>query len=157
MSDGNYEDILAGGWEGVPEPKLLPNGSWLLALRNGSFIPKDEDNEKSKARVILFYIAETPMADVDDDKLKELGDYDFENTDLVQTFYIERAVDWARVKRHLALHQGVQFLDSIQETLKKGLKGAKVVGYLSDQTYKDKRTGKMVTKNVITEFASPTE
>lgn len=157
MSDGNYEDILQGGWDGVPEPKILPNGSWQLNLRNASFIPKNEEDEKSKPRVLFFYTAQSPMQDVDDEELKKLGDYEFENTDLVHTIYIERRVDWDKVKRHIALHSGVQLLDSIQDTLKKGVRNAKVIGYLNDQTYKDKRTGKMVTKNVVTEFASPTD
>jgi len=152
MTEGRYGDIANLAWEDIPEPKLVPTGTWKLEGRNAVYLPKKEGDAESKAKVLFFYNAYEAMGDVRDEDLDALGDYNLENSDLSAMFYIERETDWDKVKKHLALH-GVEPKGSIPETLKK-FKHTKVLGFVDQQTYKSRQTGKMVTGNTLSEFAA---
>lgn len=150
MSD--YEDVLKKSWEEIPEPKLLPVGSWLLRGRNAAFLEPKEEGQN--ARVLFFYIPKSPMDDVDEGALAALGDdYDYAENDVIHTIWIERNKDWDRVRKHLALH-GIEATGPIQDTLKK-FKNSEVFAYLDQRAFETK-AGEKREENVPTNFASVT-
>lgn len=149
MSDA-HSDILNKSWADIPQPKVLPVGTWLLQGRNASFIPKKEDSTLS-ARVLFFYRAKEPMDDVNQDELAALGDnYDFDNNDIVKQFWVDRPKDWDAVRRHLELH-GVEISGSIQDTLKR-FKNTEVLAYLNTKTFTS--NGESKVDNDPTSFAA---
>lgn len=138
----NYADIANMTWDNIPEPKLLPDGSWLLRGRNAAYIAKKEN---LNARVLFFYQAKEPMSDVDQDALAALGDYDVTENDIVKTFWIEKQSQWNDVKAHLELH-GVDVKgQSIPDSLK-AFKGSEVISYLIQKSINTANGPKVVNE-----------
>lgn len=148
MSD--YADIASMSWENIPEPKVLPVGSYLLRGRNASYQPSKEEG-KSPTFMFVYSVKE-PMDDVDAEALSGLGeDYDLASNQIFFRIYVETAADFAKVRRHLALH-GVEAKGDIKETLKK-FKGTEVVAYLNQKQFTD-RQGETRTDNNAETFAA---
>lgn len=146
MSD--YEDILNQSWDNIPQPKTLPEGSYLLKGRNASFQAGKEGQSNS---FLFVYQVREAMDDVDADKLAELGaDYDMENNQVFHKVWVETSVDYDKVRKHLALH-GIEAKGSIADTLK-SFKGSQVIAYLKLRTYLDK-SGQQITTNQAEQFA----
>lgn len=145
MSD--YSDILNMTWEDIPEPKLVPGGSWLLRCRNATFIPKKGEQD---AKVLFFYEPKEPMDDVDAGEIEALGDYNVSENDLVAQFFINRSKDWVKVRNHIEKH-GVEVTGNIPETLK-SVKGSEVIAFVGTRTYTNS-VGESVTDNTVTQFA----
>lgn len=146
----NYSEILERSWDDIPEPKLLPEGSWLLRGRNAAYLPK---KDALNARALFFYTAKEPMSDVDQGELDALGegfDYEASADDIVKTFWIEKDTDWKAVKEHLALH-GIEVKGKSQQETLKAFKGTEIVSFLTQKTINTKNGAKTV--NDPTTFA----
>lgn len=147
-----YADILNQQWDDLPQPKLLPEGTYLLKGTNVSFFPANEEEDKS-ARVVFFYEVKEPMEDVEASELDKLGvNYDFANNDIAAQFYINRPKDWAKVRAHLEAH-GINPEGKTQEETFEAFKGTEVLAHITQNEYVSKRTGTSVTQNQPTLFA----
>lgn len=137
-----YSDILNRSWDDIPEPKLLPTGSWLLRGNNVALFPPKEDGQST--RIAFFYQAKEPMDDVSQEELTALGeDYAYSENDIVKQFFINRNKDWDAVRKHLALHgidttttddNGNTVGKSQADTFKE-FKGSEVIAYLGVKEY----------------------
>lgn len=144
----NYEEILNRGWDEVPEVKVLPEGSWLLAGRNAAYKEPEGD---SNPFLMFVYEPKEPMDDVDTDALDELGaDYDFSNNRLFFRMWLETSADWDKVRKHLVKH-GIDVSGSIKDSLD-AFKGTEIVSYLEQRSYTDNAGEPQVT-NDPTQFA----
>lgn len=151
MTD-TYTDIMKVAWGEIPEPKLLPVGSWLLQLRNVTFLEPREEGQKG--RVLFFYTPRAPMEDVSEDDLAALGqDYDFGENQVTYTIWIESSRDWKRVREHIAKHgTEVDPALSIEENFKAVSKARpEIIGYLDQRSYQT-NAGEQKTDNNITAF-----
>lgn len=149
MAANTYDKLLDRSWDEIPEAVVLPVGSWLLRGRNAAFVAaKGEANP----RVLFFYTPVEAMADVDGGELGALGDdYDFNNNQIVKTFWVESNRDWATVRSHLELHGletggGKSQVDSLKE-----FKGAEVIAFLDTKTFED-QAGRTRIDNDPTNF-----
>lgn len=150
MAD-NYADILNRSWDEIPEPKVLPNGTWLLRGNNVGYFPAKEEGKST--RVAFFYTPKEAMDDVDEAELDQLGpDYDLADSDVVKQFFINRSKDWDAVRKHLALH-GIDTTGKSQVETFKEFNGTEVLSYLGTKTYTDS-SGKTVEQNDPTQFAA---
>lgn len=142
MSD--YAEIAALSWENIPEPKVLPAGSYLLRGKNATYQPS-KDADKSPSFLFVYGVKE-PMDDVPAEDLEALGDgYDVENNQIFHRIWVETAVDFDKVRKHLELH-GIEVKGSIPDTLKK-FKGTQVVAYLKQRNFTDKSGANRVDNN----------
>lgn len=147
-----YTDILARGWDEIPEPKTLPaNTSWRLKGRNAAWVPPKGD---VSGRVVFFYFPTEPMDDVTDAQLQALGKgYDFSNNDITKTFWIERTKDWDAVRKHLTKH-GIALHDRASGGIQRSLKdfrGAEIVAVLDVRNYTTS-DGEEREENIPTSF-----
>ena len=130
-----YSELLARQWDDIPEPQILPEGTWLLKGRNVAFFPAKEEDKSD--RVAFFYEAKEPMDDVDAGELTKLGEnYDFANNDIVKQFFINREKDWASVRAFLAKH-GIDSKGKTQAETFDAFKGTEVYAYLGTKSYTD--------------------
>lgn len=146
----NYSDIMKQQWADIPEPQLLPVGSWRLRLRNASFVPAKEEGQNSK--FLFFYVPQEPMDDVDETALAALGEgYDIAENDVVHTIWVERKRDFDKVRKHLAKH-GIEVSDdeSIESTLTRA-RNAEVIAYVNQRSFQTKN-GETVNENTPTQF-----
>ena len=151
MSTDKYSDILNRSWDEIPQPQLLPEGSWLLKVRNVSYFPANPDKNQPE-RVAFFFEAKEPMDDVDEQELDKLGeDYSFAINDIVKQFSIFRPKDWAEVRKLLDL-LGVDSKGQSQGETFKAARGTEVVGFLQINTFTT-RAGETKQDNAITSFA----
>ena len=147
MSD--YADIAELSWENIQEPKPLPEGTWLLRLRNAVFQPS-KDADKSPT-VMFVHVPKEPMSDVKTTELEALGaEYDTSENKIFTRIFIEDGSSWDQVRKLLAKH-GVTVSGNVQESLKKA-KGSEVLAYLTIDRFqrKDQTWGE---NNKVTEFA----
>lgn len=147
-----YSDILNRSWDDIPQPKLLPEGSWLLKVRNVSYFPANEDKNQPE-RVAFFFAAKEPMDDVDQQELTALGDgYDYAINDVVKQFTIFRPKDWNAVRDLLGL-LGVDPKGASQADTFKEAKNQEVIGYLTIRNYTTK-AGESKSDNDVSSFMS---
>lgn len=155
--DDSYEAIAETSWDDIPEPKILPKGTWKLKGKNA----KRMDGGEGTDYVLFFYKANEPMSDVGDEDLDALGkDYDFNINDLSYRIYTETLADYKmKVLPFLAKHGVTPNVDEstgkaegIDLTLKR-FKGSEVLSVLGKRTFKNKM-GDLVTDNTLTAFAS---
>ena len=146
----NYEDIANLGWDSIPEPKVLPTGSWLLRTKGATYKPsKDEDKSP---QVLFIYEAREPMSDVDAAELDALGEYDPKTGRIYTRFYVETGNDWNNVRMHIEKHGVETKGKSVPDTLKE-VRGKDVIAYLEQRTYINNTTGAQVTENTAKQFA----
>lgn len=149
MADETYESILTKSWDDIPEPELLPVGSYLLRCRNATYRPAKGD---MSAQVLFVYNPKEAMDDVDQDELTDLGEYDITQNRLFATFWVEDNVDWAKVRTHIQKHGVDPAGQSIGESLK-AMTATEIISYVRTENYENKQ-GETVTKNTPTQFVS---
>ena len=154
MSDNtDYTAALTTAWEELPKPKTLPEGSWLVVLRNAVYIePKQADHSP---KVVYFYKAKEPMNDVSSVAIEALGaDYDYSINDLTFTQYLESTADWQKkVLPFMAKHSGFERKGNPQESLK-GMRNLEIVSYLSLKQWTDKITNEEHVDNAMSGFVA---
>lgn len=152
MSETNYEDILNTLWDAIPEPEVLPGGSWLLRAKGAKYFPAGED---TSARVMFIYGAKEPMQDVDESALKalEAKNYDVSSNRIFFTVWIEDGASWQTVRNHLKKH-GIDLAGKSPQQSLKEVRGKEVVAFLDTRTYQNK-AGDNVTENTATNFVQP--
>lgn len=130
----DHDSLLDKQWDDIQEGKVLPVGSWLLRGRNAVYMaPKGDGNES----ILFVYAPISPMDDVDEAELKDLGkDYDYGENRVYGRFWIETGRDLDSVRNHLEKHgidtKGSSIKDSLAE-----FKGTEIVAYLGVRTYTD--------------------
>lgn len=145
----DFENIMNGSWDEIPEKKLLPKGSWLLEVRSAS--GKESTEEGKSDQVIFVYTAKEPMDDVDAEALAELGsDYDFSANRLFVRFNVEDKADWDNVRKHIEKH-GVSTKGMSVPDAFKALRKKQVVAYLTQESYVNK-AGEEITDNRAQQF-----
>lgn len=147
MSD--YSDIANLSWDNIQEPKVLPNGTYLLKLKNAVFQPSKEEGKS--AMVMFVHSPKEAMSDVNSGELEALGEeYDISENKIFTRIYIEDGSSWAQVRNLLAKH-GLKPSGDVGASLK-AAKGAEVLGYLVEDrfTRKDQSVG---VQNKVTEWA----
>lgn len=149
MAEYTYEDLADMGWDDIPEPKLLPVGSWRLKARNATY---KEGKGDSNPYFMFVYVPSAPLDDVDADKLIELGaDYDVSNNRIFHRMWVETASDFDAVRKHLAKH-GIELEGkSVKETLA-AFKGTEVIGAIGIKVFTD-RSNEERQENVVEAFA----
>lgn len=145
----DYADILKRAWSEIPEPKVLPGGSWLLKGLAAKFSPPKGDSDSST--VLFMYQVKEPCEDVNDGEVAELGeDYDFGLNKISYTVWINEDSDWDKVRKHL-VRNGVDISGSLEDSFK-AFKGTEVIGYVTEAVYTDKKTGEVRPVNNIERF-----
>ena len=144
-----YSDILKKSWDELPEPQVLPTGSWRLRLSNATYQPA---KSADKTDVVLFvYSPQEPMADVNESELAALGaEYDVQSNRIFSRFFVADNADWQRVRKHIIKH-GIKAEGKIEKSLK-DLKGTDVVAFLTQRTFTTD-AGDTVTTNEAQNFA----
>lgn len=145
-----YSDLLNRSWDDIPQPKLLPEGTWLLKVRNVSYFPKNDEKNQPE-RVAFFFEAKEPMDDVDGSELTALGkDYDYAINDVVKQFSIFRPKDWNDVRSLLGL-MGIESKGASQAETFKAAKGHEVFGFLQRSVFTTK-AGETKEDNSVASF-----
>ena len=145
----NYSDILNTQWDDIPEPKVLPDGSYLLKLRNASYQPAKGEGDPT---VMFAYKVVEPMDDVPQDENDKLGnDYDYDLNTIFSRFWISNTADWAKVRKHLEKH-GVDVSGKTPTEALKDARGSEVVAFLQQRSYTN-NSGQDVTENQPTNFS----
>jgi hypothetical protein len=150
MSETNYGDIANLSWNNIQEPKALPQGSYLLRLRNVVFQPSKEEGKSP--RVMFVHVPREAMDDVDTSELEALGEnYDIKENKIFTTTFIEDGSSWYKVKTLLEKH-GAKLSGNVQEDLKKA-KNLDVMGYLKVKTF-TRDDGSVAQNNEVVEFSA---
>ena len=147
MSD--YSDILEKSWDEIPEPKLLPQGSYRLRLKSAtSQTGKGKDGKPS---VLFVYEAVEAMDDVDTAELAALGDkYDLSMNQLFYRVWLGSPNDAHRLRLLLIKHgidvQGMSVADTL-----KAVVNSTVVAIVQQKQFQS--AGELVTSNEPSSFA----
>src|SRR5262245_26219114 len=118
MSGTDYADIANMSFDDIPEPKVLPDGVWILQGRNATYLKAKEEDQND--RVLFFYAVVGPTDSVSDEDLDEAGidgEYDLALNQIVKTFWIDGPRAWKQVKAHMSM-AGVEPKGNILEVLK---------------------------------------
>lgn len=152
MSD--YKDILNTSWDEIPEPEVLPLGSWLLRVKGAKYFEPNEEKETS-ARVMFILGAKEPMNDVSQAELEALTakNYDITQNRIFYTIWMEDGAAWQQVRVFLK-RLGVDLSGKSPKESLKDARGKEIVGFLDTRTYTN-GAGAVVTENVISSFAQP--
>src|SRR5512138_197090 len=149
MSD--YADILKQSWADIPQPKLLPVGSWELRCTSAKLAPPKQADQK--VQVQFSFAPVEPMSDVSDEALQELGtdDYSAATEAIFHRMFFSSPSDKQKV-RTLLLRLGVANVDelSVEQSLKAAVNGT-AVAYLVQESYQAK-SGETGVKNAISHF-----
>ena len=148
--DDDYADILKRSWDDIPVPQLLTTGSWRMKVKNAKYMePKAADQNPF---VLFVYSPMEPLADVDEDAILEMGDYDPSQNRVFFTIWLETASDWDTLRNHIRKH-GIDTTGRSPEDTLKAIKGTEIIAYLDRETYTPKGGGDTVEKNVPSKFA----
>jgi hypothetical protein len=152
-SDTDYSAILNRTWDDLPDVHNLPDGSYLLGLKNVAFMPPREEGQNGK---VLFYIFPKEPMEVDADAYAALGDdYDLTENQIVHTEWIEFNKDWKEKVFPLLAKFGIDVDPSqtIEETLKgvRKLRG-EAIGHVTTKVFKTK-DGTSKIDNIVTSFS----
>jgi len=154
--DTDYESISKLTWDSIPEVKLLPTGTWLLKCRGTKYQPP-KDADKS-AQVVFIYEPIEPQDDVDDAAITMLGPkYNYSENRIFHRMWAKSASDWDKIGKHLALH-GITDIRANYADPYDAVKAAKncdVLGYVIEETFNSKKTGKSEPQNSIQFFQAP--
>ena len=146
----SYEEILQKSWAELPEAKMLPDGSYRLRCTGAKVMPPKQADHSAQA--LFVYEPQEPMDDVNADALAALGaDYDFSENVIYARFWLSKASDWDKVRKHLAKH-GINptDFDSVDASLK-AVKNTELIGYVVARTFADK-SGAVQQENVVQTF-----
>ncbi len=150
----SYETILARGWDNIPKPKFLPDGSYRFRCASAKAIqPKTPDGN---TRVSIGFEPQEPMEDVDTEALAALGEgYDIAENTIWVTIWLQRATDYAKL-RNIMEKCGLNLDDYVGkdgfENSLKALKNTECIGVVINGFDKD-ATGAQVPVNKITTFS----
>lgn len=146
----DYADILNQSWDDIPEPKLLPVGSWKLRNRGATYQPAKKEGNSDQ--VVFVYTPIEPMEDVNVEDLQALGaDYDVQSNRIFARFFVSDGNDWDRVRKHIAKH-GVEVKGKLADTLK-SVKGRDVIAYLEQRSFTREGSSEVETANEAKNFA----
>lgn len=145
-----FEGIMKRSWDDVPTELLIPQGTWVLRGENALVQPR-KDEPSQVGSFLFIYSPSEPTADVDQDELDKLGEYDYSENRIFVKFWINGAGDWDNVRRHLAKH-GIDLKGRSVEEACAMVKGSIILAYLGVDTYVD-IVGESQEKNVATAFA----
>jgi hypothetical protein len=155
----DYDDLLNRTWDDIPEPVLLPGGTWMVAGKTAALVrPKEE----GKSLKILFGLKAKEPVNVAQEELDELGDYDITINDLQHTIYIENASDWDKVRKFLAvfgveIDTKVKIVDGNGKlSFAKAFAGAEAVAEIGQRNYQD-ANNETVWQNNLSKFQAVTE
>jgi hypothetical protein len=161
MSDDTYANYLDRGWDEIPEPVVLPGGTWTLQCKGVSF----KKGDAGKSDVFLFnYIPVSPGADVDEDALDSLGaDYDFAMNRIFKRFFISETQDLKRLRDHMLRHQGfrmpegtiAEHMENIKP-LRTALDGTMITAELVPNTYTNS-SGDLIENNEVGRVFDPSD
>ena len=146
----DYEALMNGSWDDIPQPKMLPDGTWKLKLKGAAFKPSSQEGKSST--VLFIYAPKEAMDDVDAAALAALGDdYDLDLNKVFVRFWVESADDWNQVRRHLGKHgvktEGKSIVASFKEA-----KGSEIFAFITTRDYVNGQ-GIEVTENAAAQFA----
>ena len=131
MSD--YENILSKGWDNIPQPKQLPEGSYLLVSRGASI--QAPTKEGGNPNILFVHSVKEAMDDVDDGDLKKLGDgYDFSLNRIFTRVWLETAADYSGARAMLKKHGVDTSGDDYKEAFK-DLRGKEIVAFLTPHSF----------------------
>lgn len=149
----NYEEILKGSWDNIPEIVTLPNGTWRLKCRGAKVAPAR--GEDKSPQIVFVYEPQEPMQDVDDEALAALGDkYNFTENRIFHRMWAGSNKDLNAVAQHLALHGiNAREFESIPKSLE-AVKNTDILGYVVTRTYQSKKTGKQEQENEVKYFTA---
>jgi len=147
----SYEEILQKGWDEIPEPQFLPDGSYRFRCTGAKVMPPK--NADQSARCVFAMEPQEAMDDVNSDALAALGEgYDISENVIFPTIWLSKGTDWAKVRAILTkLGVNLADYDTIEASLK-AAKGCEVIGYVTMRHYIDK-ANKPQQENVIQTFA----
>ena len=145
----DYKDILSKQWKDLPQPKLLPNGSWLLRVTK--VIEPEADAKWPQFTFMMA--AKQAMDDVSAADIEALGeDYDVSQSVIFHRMWASRETDFDKICRFLEkLGLDMDNL-TIGDALEKA-KGSEIVAYVDTETYNDK-DGNSVTRNTAGSFSA---
>lgn len=142
-------NILDKTWDDFPEEQTLPDGTYLLSVRNIAYMAPREEGQNGK--VVAFFIPKEAKEDVDVDALTALGEgYDITENEVSTTIWIERNRDWAQV-RSLLNALGVEVEGKTLKEQFKAARKSEVVGYVTTRSY-TRGDGSTVVQNVANQF-----
>lgn len=141
----DYDLSLDRSADEIGEPKLYPDGTWLLRCVGVSFKKDDDDHD-----VISFgYVAKTPGEDVDPQELEEANN-DYDGLRLWKKFTIETKRDQFDLLKHVQMH-GVDTTGRSLKEAAKEAKGFEIAGYIGRRSYQN-RAGETKTDNTVKSF-----
>lgn len=148
-----YAEVLNRAWDDIPQPKNLPDGSWLLRLKNVGFFAGDKEKE-TYDRVTFFVEPREAMDDVRPEDITALGeDYDLSNSDFPVQVTIFRDRDWQKVLKILGFFNVKPEKGESQIDTFKRATGAEAIGYVTTRRYQNKQ-GIEEEVNDVTGWAS---
>jgi len=143
--DTDYEKLLETGWEDIPEPKVLPDGTWLLQCVKAKY---QAGGDKTNANVMFIYVPKMPMDDVREDELEELEGYDWAKNQIFFKIWLQRPADWAKLRSHLSKHHidvdSLNKADSIAAA-----QGTEIYGQLADGSYKNAQNENVLDNKIV--------
>lgn len=145
-----YDELYNRTWADIPEPKTLPEGSWVLKATSAAR-KNNEDNDKMGPTVNVVFSVVEPMNDVDTGELDALGDnYDVTGNKIFHKFFLRDggSENVRKFLKNLGIYDETLTPD---ENLKL-VKGQQVVAFLGQRPYKD-RDGNERVDNVIKAFS----
>lgn len=148
----DYEDIMTESWDDIPTDKLLPVGSYRLRCTNVSYV-KAKAVDANDAFLFIYSVVSSE-ADVDQDELDLLGDYDLTEKKVFFRAWVESAADFDAVRKHMKKHGIDPSGRTVKETIDE-LKGTEVIAYLDLRTFTN-NLGETVQENSPKQFA-PTD
>lgn len=141
MANIQFEDFFKKSRDEIPEPKPLPRGHYILALRGNFKRPPREEGKSGQ--LALFLEAVEPCDDVDPAELEAYGEggLSIKEATISVEFWLG---DWSDVKAifdHLALY-GVDVASmSDLSTALKAATNKRIVGHVGVETYMHKVKG----------------
>lgn len=159
MSDmDDYDKLLQGSWDDIPEDVKLPTGDWLVEGKNiAIFKPREAGKQ---LRVAAFLTAIEPV-DVDESRLGELPeDFDPSDSEIAYQWFVGKRSDWRRVKAGLEAVFGLELTGEIvtedgkiNPEVNRAFKGQRAVAHVTKELVEN-REGKMEPRNNVTRVSA---
>lgn len=150
---GPTESLLKMRKDTIPEPKLVPDGTWVLGGRSVKYKEAEEGNEQGLlARVTFTFVPKSAKEDVAED---EVADNLWKGVPIFHDVRIMKSSDMGSVEKLLA-KCGVDTEDGDVSDWIKAFNKAKpgVIASVGHQSWPDKTTGETRRKNVLSQFTS---
>lgn len=148
---GDFESLLSMTADTVPEPKLVPTGTWTL--KGKKIIAKEGDGSTDLiARFTVLFNAVTPHEDVDED---EAAGGEWKGEAIFHDIRIEKKSDMGQLVKLL----GVAGIDTEEGNVADWIKEfnankPSVIATVSKRTWTDKNTGDLRSANSLKGFTA---